>query len=150
MPAKNPRLTITLEPSTAAQLRRLSELTGNSQSALISELLTSSNNVFSRLIRVLEAANDAKATMTGQFSADLQAAQARIEDQLGLMLDLVDEKTQPLLDDVEKVRRRTRRTSGSGLPAQPDGANRGGSTPMSNRGVRFTPKTAKPPMKRGG
>ena len=56
MPTPNPRLTITLEPSTAAQLRRMSELTGNSQSSMISELLSQSAPVFDRLITVLEAA----------------------------------------------------------------------------------------------
>ena len=59
MPAKNPRLTITLQPVLAAQLRRLSELTGNSQSALIAELLEGSEPIFTRMIQVLEAAEQA-------------------------------------------------------------------------------------------
>ena len=56
MATKNPRLTITLQPSLAAQLRRLSELTGNSQSSLIAELLEGSGPVFDRMIKVMEAA----------------------------------------------------------------------------------------------
>ena len=60
MTTANPRLTITLEPSIAAQLRRMSELTGNSQSQMVSEILTQSSEVFERMIRVLEAAEVAK------------------------------------------------------------------------------------------
>ena len=60
MATKNPRLTITLTPSLAAQLRRLSELTGNSQSSLIAELLDGSGPVFDKMIQVLEAAAIAK------------------------------------------------------------------------------------------
>ena len=56
MTTKNPRLTITLEPALAAQIKRMSELTGNSQSAIISELLDGSAPVFERVIKVLEAA----------------------------------------------------------------------------------------------
>ena len=60
MATSNPRLTITLEPSTAAQLRRMSELTGNSQSQMVSEILAQSSEVFERMIRVLEAAEVAR------------------------------------------------------------------------------------------
>ena len=54
------RLTITLQPTLAAQLRKLSQLTGNSQSALIGELLEGSGPVFDRMIQVMEAAKTAK------------------------------------------------------------------------------------------
>ena len=66
MATKNPRLTITLQPSLAAQLRRLSELTGNSQSGLIAELLEGSGPVFDRMIKVMEAAKTAKEAMRGR------------------------------------------------------------------------------------
>ena len=62
MPTKNPRLTMTLTPTTAAQHRRLSELTGSSQASLISELLEGRSS-FSKLIHVLEAAHLAKGQM---------------------------------------------------------------------------------------
>ena len=85
MPAKNPRLTITLQPTLAAQLRKLSELTGNSQSGLIGELLEGSGPVFDRLIQVLEAAKTAKASMKGKITEDMQAAQAKVEGALGMV-----------------------------------------------------------------
>jgi hypothetical protein len=86
MPTLNPRLTITLQPSLAAHLRRLSELTGNSQSKLIAEILEGSEQVFERLIRVLEAAETAKKELKQSTVRDMEAAQSRVEEQLGLAL----------------------------------------------------------------
>lgn len=148
MPTKNPRLSITLEPSLAAQLRRLSELTGNSQSALISELLDGSASVFDRMIQVLEAANDVKASIKGNISGDLHVAQERMERQLGLSLDTFDAATKPLLEEAEKVRRRARRAvlARDVRPA----AVSASSTPMSNRGVRSSQKKSDSPVKRRG
>lgn len=145
MPAKNPRLTITIEPALHAQLRRLSELTGNSQSALIADILEGSGPVFDKVIRALEAAKTATASMRGKASVELDAAQARVEQQLGFVADELDRATLPLFE-VEGVKRRARK-QGSGakdvggpppvrsaadLRKAPEG------TPPSNRGVRST------------
>lgn len=83
MPAKNPRLTITLQPVIAAQLRRLSELTGNSQSSLISELLDGSTAVFDRVIRVLEAAEEAQRSIKGSLAQGLGMLNRRLKSSLG-------------------------------------------------------------------
>lgn len=140
MPAKNPRLTITLQPSLAAQLRKLSELTGNSQSALIGELLEGSGPVFDRMIQVLEAAKAAKESMRGKLADDMERAQSKMEGALGMVLEGFDEFTGSLLDEAEAVTRRARRgpavrgVSGPGAAAP---------TPISNRGVRYDPKATK-------
>lgn len=140
MPATNPRLTITLQPSTAATLRKLSELTGSSQSALISELLEANEGALSRLVTVLQAATDAKLAITDELAAGLEAAQAKVEKQLGLSLDAFDAATAPLLAEAERVvRRRTKSVSGLARAR----SDRGAFTPMSNRGVRSGGKTAK-------
>lgn len=97
MPAKNPRLTITLQPSLAAQLRKLSELTGNSQSALIGDLLEGTGPVFDRMIQVLEAAKSAKESIRGKLADDMEHAQAKMEGALGLVLEGFDEFTGSLL-----------------------------------------------------
>lgn len=144
MPAKNPRLTITLQPTLAAQLRRLSELTGNSQSALIAELLEGSAPIFDRMITLLEAAQQAKEAIRGQAVEDLGEAQARLEAQLGLALETWDEVARPILDEAEKVQRRApRRGAGGARGAGAPGARSGARTPPSNRGVRTTPKQTK-------
>ena len=137
MPAKNPRLTITLQPSLAAQLRKLSELTGNSQSALIGDLLAGSGPVFDRLIQVLEAAKTAKASMKGKITEDMQAAQAKVEGAFGMALEGFDQFTGSLLDEAEEV---TRRSRGSAGAARSHGPGAAAPTPISNRGVRYDPK----------
>lgn len=119
MPTKNPRLTLTLSPPLAAQLRRLSELTGNSQAGLISELLEGNTNVFARLIRLLEAAHEAKGSMVTQFVEDMNMAQSKIEKQFALSLEALDlatpePHTAPLLEGVEQVKRRAGRTAPEG------------------------------------
>ena len=138
MPTQNPRLTITLEPTLAAQLRRISELTGNSQSKLISEMLEGSTQVFARLIQVLEAAEQAKGALKGKTAQDIGDAQARIEKQLGLVFEEFDTLTLPLLKEAESITRRARkRTGGAPLAGMHPGAAAPSPalvTPPSNRG----------------
>nr|CRY95076.1 hypothetical protein [uncultured prokaryote] len=142
MQTKNPRLTITLEPSTAAQLDRMSELTGNSKSSMIAELLTNSSPVFERMIKVLEAAQLVQQEAKQKTAEGLERAQAKIEKQLGLMLDWMDDSSRPILEQAEKVQRRGRRRpavdAGGARPRTAGGARL---TPPSNRGVRSTHKT---------
>lgn len=125
MPAKNPRLTITLDPSLKAKLERISALTGNSQGALVSELLEGSEPVFDRLIVVLEAAVVAREKISDEMFSDLSSAQEQIEKQLGLSLDLFESSARPILKEAERVQRRGRKS-----PSKPR------LTPPSNRGVR--------------
>ena len=151
MPTKNPRLTITLEPTLSAQLRRLSELTGNSQGKLIAELLEGSSQTFAKLIMVLEAAEAAKESFKGAAGDDLREAHGRLESQLGLMLETFDGATAPLLEEAERVQRRGRKAVPGGGQAR--AARRQSppsvpvlspaSTPISNRGVRSTRKNTK-------
>jgi hypothetical protein len=150
MPAKNPRLTITLQPTLAAQLRRLSELTGNSQSSLIAELLEGSTPVFDRMIVLLEAAHQAKEAMRGQVVEGLDQAQAKLEKQMGLALDTWDTAAAPLLDQMEAIKRRAKASAGApggaraaGRSRSAGGGKRGTATPPSNRGVRSTPDKPK-------
>lgn len=141
MTTKNPRLTITLQPKLAAQLRRMSELTGNSQSYLISDLLDGSTQVFDRVIKVLEAAEGAKQSIKGKVSADLEAAQGRIESQFQLVMAEFDDATLPLLDEVEAVKRRARRGARRDADAPARRTTSAQPTPLSNRGVRYDQTT---------
>lgn len=144
MPAKNPRLTITLQPSLAAQLRKLSELTGNSQSALIGDLLEGTGPVFDRMIQVLEAAKSAKESIRGKLADDMEHAQSKMEGALGLALEGFDEFTGSLLDEAEEVTRRARRKGAAGAARAPSGGlGAAAPTPISNRGVRYDPKATK-------
>ena len=126
MSTTKPRITITLEPVTALQLKRISELTGNSQSAMVSEVLEQAVPVFDRLIKVLEAAELAKQSAAAaqrsvkvQSIGNLDAAQKRIERQMGLVLDDFDESTAPLLAELEEVQRRSRKRCNEGAGNRP-------------------------------
>ena len=142
MPTKNPRLTITLQPAVSAQLAELSRLTGDSQSAIIADMLEKSAPVFDRVIKVLSAAEQAKAELKERMASDLEKAQTKIERQLGLALEGFDEYTGSLLSEVETVTRRRRASAGAEASAAPAGVRRKGATPPSNRGVRLpTPIT---------
>lgn len=145
MPTNNPRLTITLEPSTAAQLRRMSALTGSSQSQMVSEILTQSSEVFERMICVLEAAEVAKQAAREETALRLDRAQAKVEKQLGLMLGTMDDMSRPLLEHAEKIRRRKARPTTGVRDGSPRAHTAAGAlaTPPSNRGVRSDPKTTK-------
>jgi predicted DNA-binding protein len=143
MPTVNPRITITLKPEVHAILKRLSAATDNSQSAIVSELLESSVPVFERMVLVLEAAKAAQQGMASDIAQGLERAQSKIETQLGLMLGELDDAYRPILQQGEAVQRRRRKTAAAGTDALGAAGSAdagsvapGGSTPMSNRGVR--------------
>ena len=125
MATKNPRLTITLKPELSAHFRRLSELTGQSQSSIISELLAGSESVLERMVRVLEAAEAAKGAIRGRVARGLDDAQQQLEGVLGIACGGFDS----VLKDLEAVAK----TGGAG----------GASTPLSNRGVRNSSRPSK-------
>lgn len=158
MPAKNPRLTITMRPGLHALLRRLSELTGQSQSALIFELLDGSEPVLSRVIRLLEASNDARAELHGHLAGQMADAQSRIERQLALSLDDLGEDAGALLAEADAVQfkaapgagKRRAAAAGKQSAARVSGAPQGRLTPPSNRGVRSRPDVPKKSTKSRG
>jgi hypothetical protein len=119
----------------------MSELTGSSQSALISELLDGSTQVFDRVIKVLEAAEGAKESIRGKVRVDMEAAQGRVEAQFDLVMAEFDNATLPLLDEVEAIRRRSRRGARRDADAPARRTTSATPTPLSNRGVRYDPTT---------
>lgn len=71
------------------------------------------------MITVLEAAHTLKAQASGgmaEIGAGLARAQARMETQLGLCLDDLDEGVRPILEQAEKVARRGARGMGGARP----------------------------------
>lgn len=128
MATNKPRLTITLPEKTAEQLRRISELTGNSQSSIVSECLEQAEAVFERLILVLDAAEKAKAAVSRESMKSLNEAQRRIEKQLGLALSDFNSVTEPFLGAFGEG------TAPAGGTSK--APRRRKATPLSNRGVR--------------
>ena len=160
MPAINPRITITLQPSVHAALRRLSGLTGSSQSALVGELLLQSLPVFERLINVMEAANQAKGALSEEVASSLGRAQEKIERQLGIAFDNLDDGLRPLLDQAEAVSRRAPKGAAGARGARSAtratavadglrGGEMGGSTPVPVTRGSGTPRGGKTTGKKG-
>lgn len=156
MPAVNPRITITLRPGVHAVLRRMSELTGESQSAIVAELLDKSSPVFERMVRVLEAAERLRAegkALGEEFTAGLDQAHQHIEQQLGIVFETLETREGALLEAAESIGRRRRR-AGDAAERQPPAGDASVRAPMSNRGVtpRGNPKkkASKPAAARKG
>lgn len=141
MPTTNPRITITLKPEIHVLLRRLSELSGQSQSSMVSELLDQSSPVFGRMVQVLEAAHvlKEKAQLNrAAITEGMESAQRELEVQLGIALETMDEGFRPVfeaagLDSPSLVAGAVGRARSARSAA--DGAQTDVSTPMSNRGV---------------
>lgn len=149
MPAKNPRISITVKPSTVAVLRRLSELTNESTSHIIADVLEQSMPVFERVVTVLDAAKKAKEKLTQEHVANLESAEKEVLGYLDMTLDLFDSTTQPILVEAEAISRR----KGKGTPqarrgdvrsappaalavGQPPYVTRGSGTPKRAKGTR--------------
>lgn len=152
MAAKHPRLTITMQPTLHAIFRRLSELTGQSQSQIVFELLDGSQNQLMRVIQLLEKTNDARESLHGKIGSDLQDAQDRVERQLGLVLDDLGEP-EYLQESfaTERVPFRSRPKAALSREGAPLAGKRLAAKrplgvvepPLSNRGVRSLTKQGK-------
>ena len=92
--------------------------------------------MFDRMIQVMEAAKTAKESMRGRIAGDIEQAQARLEEGLGMALEGFDQWTGSLLDEAEAV---TRRGWASGRRTP----RRGSANPISNRGSGTTRKLQK-------
>lgn len=113
MPTLNPRITVTLTPACSTVLRELSQLAGNSQSAIVGELLESSMPVLERVVIAIRASKGIQQSAKDEILGGMERAQAKLEDQLGLALDTMDESFRPLLDHAEKVHRRGPKAGGA-------------------------------------
>lgn len=143
MPTANPRISVTLTPEVAAVLKRVCDLAEKSQSAFVGELLTESIPVFERMARVLEAAHQARHSFNSDLAESLDQAQTRLEQQLGLALETMEEGFRPVLEAAEIVKRRGPRTGGTRVRGAPSEAGAAAKPPMSNRGVTPHPSTPK-------
>lgn len=139
MPTHNPRITITLTPELSVILSELSDLTGDSKSSIVADLLGQSAPVFERIIRALKAAKLLQIEAEGgiaEIGLGLKRAQERIETQLGLVLDDFDEGCRPILEQAEKVVRRGARGMGAARPR----GSRSATTPVPVTRGLGTPK----------
>jgi hypothetical protein len=140
MPTSNPRLSVTLQPSLDAILRRMSELTGQSKSAMVADLLESSVPVFERMCIVLEAAKQAQNTLKESTLQGLDDAEKKLHEQLGITMDIFHSSTLPIVEQAEEIRRRGKASGGTA--SRSETARRTPLPPYVTRGSG-TPKTGK-------
>ena len=151
MPAKNPRISVTVKPETDALLRRLSALSGDSTSAIVGQILEQSQPVLERLVQVLEAAERAKEHLTAQHAQSLKDAEAQVLEHLGLSMDLFDEASKSIIEEAEAITRKqrkkgataTRQDEALASPAvaaarQPPHVTRGSGTPKPQKNNKQT------------
>ena len=120
-PMKNPRITITLKPEVHAIIKELSRINDESQSAIIGSMLEHVSPVLTRMVSIMQAAEQAKDAVRGRLVGDMEAAQAKVEKSLGIVMAEFEAMEQPFLDLFDDVKRR---------------APKAAATPPSNRGVR--------------
>jgi hypothetical protein len=126
----------------------MSELTGDSQSSIVSGLLGVSVPVFERVVAALEAASTIQDSAREEIAAGLVRAQDKLEAQLGLVLGNLDEGVRPILEQAEKVKRRSRRLDGGRGAAAAGRGDLGGSTPVPvTRGSGSTAEVKKGTVK---
>lgn len=116
----------------AAIVRRLSQLTNESQSAVVVGILESSEPILSRVIVALEAAEKARDQLPASVRDNLRQAQEALEAQLGFGLEEFDQATAPILAMAERIDRRARRSG----PGRASATAAAALAPPSNRGVR--------------
>jgi hypothetical protein len=150
MPTVKTRISVTLSDATASTLREMSELTGNSQSAIVGELLEQSQTVFSRMVKLLRVAKGVEQSARTEIVASINAAQERVEAQLGLALDDMDQVERVVLEEAEAAVQRRLKRSGAGGKRSAPAPPRLGSPPISNRGVTPLQKRKNQGLRKGG
>lgn len=141
----NPRVSVTLKPKTAAILRRLSAVTGNSVSSIIADLLEDTEAVWERAAVTLEAAQNVMAEARAKAVEGQREDQRAIHRKVFGLEDSDYDTAQPdLLADVETIKRRAARV------VQPPSLT-GGSQTLAAPRVAASKSTAKPrPQRKGG
>lgn len=106
MPTTNPRLTVTFSPSMATVLDRLSELSGQSRSSIIAEIIEGTQPVMERMIQVLEAAQKAKASLRTELTRGFDDAEGELNKQLGITMDIFNDVSDSFIERSEAIGRR--------------------------------------------
>lgn len=151
MPTSNPRVTVTLRPSTYAVLKRISGLNRESISSMLADLAEQAEPVLERTVRVMEASLHARAEVRRSVKENLEAAEKVLEKQLGLMLGDIETRNRDAVDDLEAITRRQPKAKRAGCPPAQPGGRRPAQPPHSNRGgATSNPLKRKGPGKPAG
>jgi hypothetical protein len=104
---------------------------------VVGEILDESYDVLAKMVKVMEAAQSAQMNMAAIVAQPFNEAHDHLEQQLGLVLDGVNNAGDDLLRQIETIERRAVKAAAIARSAKPTASARGKS-PLSNRGVRKT------------
>jgi len=134
MPTVNPRVNVTLAPSTDALVCRLAGLQGVSKSQVLRELLEAAEPALQRAAALMEAAANSKGAVLDGLAKSLERAQDAVEANLQEHLAKADSIVSDLVNEAQAVRGRRPATSaqraGRAAPGGGEEAISGGSTPV--------------------
>lgn len=141
MPTDNPRINVTLSPSTHSMVERLATLQRVSKSAVLRELLEASEPALAQALAMMEAANSLSIGARQKVAKELEATIASVEGKGRAAMELAAGITQDLVAQAEAIEGRR---PARGVPAPRGGARRAeakrtrkrSDPPSSNRGVK--------------
>lgn len=151
MPTQNPRVNVTLSPTTDALVGRMARLQRVSKSQVLRELLEAAEPALQRAATLMEAAAEARDAVKANLGRDLDRAQAQAERAMAKMTANLDSLTVDLVGLAEAVRsRRPARGAEVAPQARAPRPSASRNPPASNRGVKSTDTGGKPSAKRSG
>ena len=144
MPTLNPRINVTLSPSTDQLVLRLAQLQRVSKSQVLRELLEAAEPALQRAVALMDAASKASSAVLDGLAKSLEREQAQVEKTMGSHLAAADSMTADLVAQAQAIRGRrpvaAKRSldgvSGSPVQKNPPPSNRGVKSPAKGRAPR--------------
>ena len=144
MPTTNPRINVTLSPSTDHLVLRLAQLQRVSKSQVLRELLEAAEPALQRVVALMEAASNVGSAVLDGLAKSLEDHQAQAEKVLRSQFGETDDMVADLVAQAQVIRGRrpvaAKRSLGgvSGSPGQknPPPSNRGVKSPVKGRSPR--------------
>lgn len=136
MPTSNPRVNVTLSPSTDALVQRLAGLQRVSKAQVLRELLEAAEPALQRAAALMEAASQARGAVLDGMARQLDQHEARFQKATGKVLSDFDAMTDDLVAQAEAVRGRRPRSARQRGPGPSPAPARPKDPPASNRGVK--------------
>ena len=144
MPTTNPRINVTLSPSTDQLVLRLAQFQRVSKSQVLRELLEAAEPALQRAVALMDAASNATSAVRDGLAKSLDREQAQFEKNMRSHLAAADSMTADLVSQAQAIRGRrpvaAKRSrddvSGSPGPKNPPPSNRGVKSPVKGRSPR--------------
>ncbi len=143
MPTLNPRVNVTLSPTTHRTVESLAKLQRVSKSMVLRELLEASEPALAQAVAMMEAANEMSIAARKKFAEELDGTIKSVETKKRKAIQLAAGITQDLVSQAEAIRgRRPARTGSAARPGRsrvvaPESATRKRrDPPTSKRGVK--------------